>query len=54
RGCWGDGSWLLVLIGKRLGRTQSGRLPRLNLARLDRDVDILNEAMQAAEVCGGW
>ncbi|CAI5531638.1 unnamed protein product, partial [Closterium sp. Naga37s-1] len=35
--------------GELLGSKQSGRLPGFNLARLDRDVDILNEAMQAAE-----
>ncbi|CAI7927029.1 unnamed protein product, partial [Closterium sp. NIES-54] len=35
--------------GELLGSKQSGRLPGFNLARLDRDVDILNEAMHAAE-----
>ncbi|CAI5972643.1 unnamed protein product, partial [Closterium sp. NIES-65] len=40
--------------GELLGSKQSGRLPGFNLARLDRDVDILNEAMHAAEVRGGW
>ncbi|CAI5508219.1 unnamed protein product, partial [Closterium sp. Naga37s-1] len=39
--------------GELLGSKQSGRLPGFNLARLDRDVDILNEAMQAAEVRRG-
>ncbi|CAI5470077.1 unnamed protein product [Closterium sp. Yama58-4] len=35
--------------GELMGSKQSGRLPGFNLARLDGDVDILNEAMQAAE-----